>query len=181
MHVFTYEKNIRWRRGGSLRHLISKPRLSTNPLAPNLGKIQNQKSQWVPHSEHWWFRIMLQKPEGWNEEEKKIFFFSFRRREGSRALEMTLICPGCWQLTCHATEQVGKIEANYEISSSGFMAPCLKKGPSSSLTLVKIKFKASCLRPNRLEPQGTSKSYKAQKEIQLNNNLRIYEHWIKIF
>lgn len=84
LRIFTYDKNIRWRRGGSLKHLISKPRLSTNALAPNLGKIQNQKSQWVPHSEHWWFRIMLQKPEGWNEEgKKKIFFFQEKGRQQS--------------------------------------------------------------------------------------------------
>lgn len=73
----------RWRRGGSLRHLISKPRLSTNPLAPNLGKIQNQKSQWVPHSEHWWFRIMLQKPEGWMRRKKIFFFFQEKGRQQS--------------------------------------------------------------------------------------------------
>ena len=158
MHVFTYEKNIRWRRGGSLRHLISKPRLSTNPLAPNLGKIQNQKSQWVPHSEHWWFRIMLQKPEGWNEEEKNFFFFSSEEGKATEHLRWLWSVQGADNSQAMLPNRLERFEANYEISSSGFMAPCLKKGPNSSLTLVKIKFKASCLRPNRLEPQGTSKS-----------------------
>lgn len=140
LRIFTYDKNIRWRRGGSLKHLISKPRLSTNALAPNLGKIQNQKSQWVPHSEHWWFRIMLQKPEGWNEEGKKKFFFS-GEGEAAEHLRWLWSVQGADNSQAMLPNRLERFDANYEISSSGFMAPSLKKGPNSSLTLVKIKLK----------------------------------------
>lgn len=92
---------------------------------------------------------MLPKPEGWKGE----FIYLFISGAGKAAEHLR----GLWSVQGADSSQamlpngLERFDANYEISSSGFMASSLKKSPNSSLTLVKIKFKTSCLRPNRLE------------------------------
>ena len=91
---------------------------------------------------------MLQKPEGWNEEGKKIIYLFiiiiiFFSGEGTAAEHLRWLwsVQGADNSQAMLPNRLERFDANYEISPSGFMTPGLKKGPNSSLTLVKIKFK----------------------------------------
>ena len=69
-----------------------------------------------------------------------LFFFS---GEGKAAEHLRWLwsVQGADNSQAMLPNRLERFDANYEISSSGFMTPGLKKGPNSSLTLVKIKFK----------------------------------------
>ena len=70
-----------------------------------------------------------------------LFFFFSGEGKAAEHLRWLWSVQGADNSQAMLPNRLERFDANYEISSSGFMTPGLKKGPNSSLTLVKIKFK----------------------------------------